>query len=280
MAPIKVHDREITLERFTLVKAMRVITLLGVIQKQIPEINRLMSEFKREYRQNNVIELDRVQAKMQYGPRPLLDEEGDPIMVRDDKGEETNEVLTIPSPIDRMTEEDWQRSGQVLRLRQSPSTTEMLMAIFPVAYEHAEQPVQRLLALIAMKNDDVAKYVKDGSIWDKVDEFATDVIGPAYLEEVMELAVAAGETIDGQVMTKAKGLGDRVGNLLRLIGMGPTKTESKLETSPTSSEPPEKPNTDSASPSQDISPGPTPTESSDSPGTPSMRSDESLTATA
>jgi hypothetical protein len=273
MAEIEISGRKVVLERFTLVKAMRVITLLGLIQKSVPDITKAMTEFKREYRDSNVIELDRVQAKLQYGsPTPVLGDDGE-VLYRE------GEIVTIPSPIDQMTEADWERSGHVLKLRQSPSTTEMLMAVFPVAYEQAEKPVQRLLALIAMPNDDVARYAETGELWDRVDDVAAKVIAPAYIEEVMELAVAAGEQVEGQVMTKARGLGDRVGNLLRLFGLRlPTETsDSTQSTSTMSSEPPVQPNTISVSPSPSSSDG-SPETSSDSTGTPSSRSESNLTA--
>jgi hypothetical protein len=272
MSDLEIGGRRVVIERFTLVKAMRVITLLGLIQKSVPEVTRAMVEFKREYRENNVIELDRVQAKMRFGPTPVLGDDGEALF-------KDGALVTIPSAIDRMTEADWERSGHVLKIRESPSTTELVMAVFPVAYEQAEEPVQRLLALIAMSNDDVARYVKSGEIWDRVDEFAQTVIAPAYLEEVMELAVVAGETIEGQVMTKAKSLGDRLGKLRGLFGMEKTES-SQLETSETSNEQPVQPNTVSVTPSADSSPGHIPTESSSSPGTESSPSEPSLSASA
>lgn len=275
MAEVEVGGRKVTLERFTLAKAMRVITLLSVIQKAVPEINKAMAEFRRNYEEANVIELDRVQAKMRYGPQPVLGEDGEP-MFKD------GELLTIPSPIDRMSETDWERAGQTLRLRQSPATGEIATALFPLAFERAEQPVMRLLALVAMPNDDVERYVASGEIWDRVDDYARDVIGKAYLEEIMELAVCAAETIEGQVMAKARGLGERAGNLRRLFGNEqPTRTtpnSSPMEPT-TLSEPPEPESTESVSDSPESSTG-NPTESDNSPGTPSSPSRSSSLATA
>lgn len=264
MSTVEIAGRTIQIQRFTLVKAMRVMTLLSLIQKSVPEITREMAEFRREYAAGNVLELDRVQAKMRYGPRPVLGEDGEPLM-------QDGEILTMPSPIDRMTEADWDKSGQVLKLRQEPSTEELLAAVFPLAYERAEQPMTRLLALVAMDNADVERYVRSGEIWERVDEFVAEVIAKAYLEEVMELAVAVGEVIEGQVMAKTKELAGRAGNLGRLFGMR-TTTPTTHEESGTSSEPPEQPSIESASSSPDSSDG-TPTESSDSPGTPSATSE-------
>lgn len=273
MSTVKFGDRDVVIERFTVAKGMRVITLLGLIQKSVPEINKAMAEFKRQYAEDNVVELDRVEAKFKYGPRPVIGEDGEP-MFHDGK------LVTMPSPIDRMTEQDWERAGQTLKERQEPSPVEMIMAVFPIAYEQAEQPVQRLLGLVVMPNDDVARYAASGEIWDRVDEVVAKTIAPAYLEEIMELAVAVAETIEGQVMVKAKSLGGRLGKLRGLFGMEKTTATSQPEISPTSSEQPETPKTDSASVSDDSSTGLTQSESSDSPGTPSTPSEPSSLASA
>lgn len=244
MSSVKVHDREVTVERFTVAKAMRAITLFGLIQKQVPHINKLMAEFRHEYRRNNAIELDRVQAKMRFGPEPVLGDDGNPLLTDD------GDVLTVPSPIDRMTAEDWERAGQVLRLPSSPSMGEVMFAVFPEAWEHAEQPVRKLLALIAMPNDQVSRHVAAGTIQDELEEYAREVIDQAYLEEVMELAAVGAEAFEQQVFEKAKSVGTRLGNL---FGLAAPKTETETETSidaeesTTSSEPAEEPNTGSVS---------------------------------
>lgn len=270
MSAIKVGGQDITIERFTLTKGMRVITLLQLIQKLVPQISREIAEFKREYSQTNIIELDRVQAKMRYGPTPVVNEAGDVQL------DEHGGVLTIASPIDRMSEEDWERSGQTLKLRQAPSNEELMLAIFPLIYEHAQAPLVRLLALVAMPNADVERYaaVSGDKLWEEVDAFAARVIGPAYLEEIMELAVTAAEQVEGQVMTKAKGLGERAGKLAGLLGIKTKTTATMSETSPTSNESPEQPSSPSASDSHASSTGPL-TSSSTSPGTPSTPSETS-----
>lgn len=268
MSSVTVNGQEITIERFTLTKGMRVITLLQLIQKMVPQISKEIAEFKREYSATNVIELDRVQAKMRYGPTPIVNEDGD--VQLDNAGG----VMTIASPIDRMSEEDWERSGHVLRLRQAPSNEELMLAMFPLVYEHAEQPLLRLLALVSMPNADVERFAAESGdkLWSEVDVFAARVIGPAYLDEIMELAVTAAEQVEGQVMTKAKGLGERVGKLAGLFGMRMTATSSA--TSTTSNESPEQPSSPSASDSPASSTGPQPP-SSASPGTPSTPSETS-----
>lgn len=279
MPTVQIHNRQVEIQRFTLRKAMRVITLLGIIEKQIPEFTRLAAEYRREYRAANVLEMDRAQARLEYGERPVVDENGN-VVFRED-----GSVATLPSLLDSMSEQDWERSGQKLRFHQSPSGNEVLLAVFPQMYEQAEQPILRLLALVAMSNDDVTKYVADGTIWDEVDRFAEEVIAPALLEEVMELAVAAAEEVEGQVMQKAQKLEGRLGKLLAAFGRGtpdatPTAEEPSPPISPTSSEPLESPSIESSTASQSDTTGPIPSESEVSPGTPSTTSAPSLTSTA
>jgi hypothetical protein len=261
MTAIKVGGRDITVERFCFAKAMRVITLLKKLQQSAPEISKAASDFRREYMAGNIVELDRVQAKMRFGPQPIFDDENKPMF-------HEGELLTMASPVDRMTEQDWERSDQTLKIRQEPSTPEMVAAVFPVAYEHAEKTVAQLLGLVIMSNTKVLEYVAAGTLWEEVDRLAADVIAPAYIEDVMELVVVVAETIEGQVMTKVKGLGDRLGKIRRLLTGEKTKTDPS-EGSPTSSEPPAQPSTEPVSDSPASSTGPTPEPSSLSPGTPS-----------
>lgn len=272
MTDIKFGDRDITVERFCFAKAMRVITLLKKLQQSAPEISKAASDFRREYMAGNIVELDRVQAKMEFGPQPIFDDENRPMF-------HEGELLTMASSVDRMTEQDWERSNQTLKIRQEPSTAEMVAAVFPVAYEHAEETVVRLLGLVIMSNADVLRFVAAGNLWDEVDRVAEQVIAPAFIEDVLELVVVVGEVIEGQVMTKVKGLGDRLGKIRRLLTGEKTKTDLS-EGSPTSSESPAQPSTEPASDSPDSSTGPTPEPSSLSPGTPSVPSPQSLPVSA
>lgn len=271
---VQIGGRDIAVQRFTLAKAMRVLTLLSIIQKSIPQISKEIAAFRREYEEENVLVLDRVQAKVEFRPKPILAANGDVAT-----NPQTGEALLSQSPIDAMTDADWQSAGNSLRIRKSPSPTELMMAMFPFAIQHAEQPVMRLLALVTFDNDQVTQFIGRDEIWEQVDQRIRDVIAPAPLEDLMELAVVVGETLEGQVMQKAKQLGGRTGNLLRLLGIEqPAQTStSEPETSTTSSEQPEPQSTVSASPTPVISTG-DPTRSEGSPGTPSSRSEPKPTA--
>lgn len=275
MTSVRVNDRDITIERFTLTKAMRVITLIGVIEKAMPSINSELAIYRKQYGEDNAQVLSRTQAALRYGPEPVYDDDGT-IMLQD------GQPVVMPSPLDRMTEKDWEVSNHEIRFKPKPSAAEQWLAVFPKAYEQAEKPVTRLLAVVCMKNSDFAKYV-DSQTWeDEADRFVREVLEPAYFDEIMELAVVIGEQLEGQVLTKARSLGARVGKLRARIGMGsqtPTETPQKPETSQTSSGPVEKPNTEPVTASGPDTSGQTPSPSDSSPTTPSADIETSRTAT-
>lgn len=263
---VKVADRDIVLERVVVAKGLRIITLLNIIQKQVPELQREIAVFRSEYRKANVIELDPVQAKLEYPARPVLGDDGEPLFTA------AGELLMRPSPIEQMTEADWQRSGGVVRFYQSPSFPEVLASVFPSVFEKAEEPLMRLLALVCMKNDDVVKHVQAGTWQEECDRFRDEVLHNAYLDEIMHLAVAAAELIEGQVLETAKGLGDKVGNLLRLIGIERTSDEDQSsEVSETSNQSAGTSSTPSSSDTPSDTDGPQ-EPSPDSPGTPTSSS--------
>jgi hypothetical protein len=236
MTEVEISGRKVTVERFTLAKATRVMTLLQKLQQEVPEVSKSWAEFNRDYAENYPTRLSRIQAIAQFG-------------------------LDIP-------DDEWERADQTFPVPGKPNSYEVFFHMAPLVYERAEELTLRLLGLIAMPNETVKGYVKDGDIWERVDQFVDDVIIDAPLDEIMELVVTAAEVIDRQVLAKARTLGERAGNVARLLGI---KTMERSETSTTSSEEPVRPSTVSVSSSPGTSDG-TPTESSDSPGTPSTLS--------
>jgi hypothetical protein len=244
---VLVGGEQIRLEAFSGRKAIRVIRTIEHITKGVPEILDRWAQFTREYEASHVTELDRAMARVEYAPRPLMDEEplldGEGRAITDQLGQalvrRTPKLIDGvpvmgPDPLGHMSEEDWQASGNRLRIPRSPSTEERVAAIFPMALTLAEEEVSRLLALLSMSNAEV----KRAAAGDFPEALA------ARAEELMELAVAAGEMVEEQFMAKVKGLGDRLPNALRLFGMSPkgqASMNSASETNPISS-------TDSPSP--------------------------------
>jgi hypothetical protein len=247
MPDVQISGKTVTVERFTLAKAMRVITLLQLIQKQVPEVTKEWAIFRKQYADEYSTEIDRIDAKARFG-----------------------------SALDDITDEEWERAGQKLKIPGTPSTAEVFFQMAPVIYERAEEVTLRLLGLIAMENDVVNRYVKSGDVWERVDELVDDLIRPAALDEIMELGLVAAEVIDGQVLAKAQTVKERAGNVARLLGFKTTTDSTDPEMS---RESPAQPNTISVSSSPDSSDG-TPTESEPSTGDSSETSAESLIASS
>lgn len=245
MADVEISGKTVTVERFTLAKAMRVITLLQLIQKQVPEVTKEWAIFRKQYADEYSTEIDRIDAKARFG-----------------------------AALEDISDEEWERAGQKLKIPGAPSTAEVFFQMAPVIYERAEEVTLRLLGLIAMPNDTVNRYVASGDIWERVDELVDELIKPAALDEIMELGLVSAEVIDGQVLAKAQTVKERAGNVARLFGIGKTSTDST-----TSSESPAQPNTISVSSSLDNSDG-TPTVSEPSTGDSSRTSETSSTASA
>lgn len=235
MPDVKIGETTVTIERFTLAKATRVMTLLQKLQQEVPEISRHWAEFNRDYAESYPTKLTRIQAIYRFG-----------VEVSDD---------------------EWERAGQTFTIPGSPNQTEVFIAMAPLVYEQAEELVLRLIGLIAMPNETVKRYAKDGTIWDRVDEYVAATIEDAPLEDIMELVVVAAEMADQQVLAKARSLRTRAGNMAALFGWKTTASED----STTSSDAPVQPSTVSVSSSPGTSDG-SPTTSSDSPGTPSTPS--------
>lgn len=246
-----VAGEPVTLERPSARKASRALAILRAITKAIPEIQSAAAKARIDYERENFVELDRVQARMRYPARPLLDDDGKPILT------EANEPVLLPSPVDAMSDADWEAAGGVFRMPQSPTAGELIAAIADLALELAEEHVYRLVALFTMSNEDVARHWKAGDLNEALDDAVDDLLDRAYADELLELAVCAGELVEDQFTRKVSDLGARLGNLRRLFGMAPPSSSSSSTTTEEAPSP-----TDSSTPGPSSS---TPTSSTDSP---------------
>lgn len=266
---ITIGDSEITLERVSARKASRALALLRALSRAMPGLQTELAEFRRTYEASNVVELDRVQARMRFPGRVLIGDDGGAVLEPAELDGEPNpragQPVMIPSPVDRMTDEDWREAGGVLRLPSSPAPAEIAVALFDHALEQAEDHVYRLLALFTISNQEVTEAWRAGTLAERLLERADELLDQAYGDELLELAVACGELIDTQFVTKARSLGDRLGNLGRLVGIdrpttSPTAPAAAPTTTPSSSTPTS--STDSPEPTDGQ-----PTPASTSPGT-------------
>jgi hypothetical protein len=243
---VKVGGREVVLQPFSLRKGLRVLHTLRWISQSVPQILKAWADFTREYEAANVTEIDRAFARVEYAPRPLMDEE--PLLGDDGRAitDQLGQALVRrtprlvdgvpvmgPDPLAHLTEEDWQASGNRLRIPRSPSVEERVAAIFPMALEVAEEQTLALLALLSMTNEEYDAAAK-GDVKEAI-KARTDELLSAPMYDMLELAIAAGEMVEQEFVGRAKReLADRLPNALRLFGMSPS---SRSETPTTSQTP-------------------------------------------
>lgn len=272
---VTLKGEERTLERPNGAKASRILAELRGMSGAANQISAAIGEFTRAYEASNFVELDPAEARYRNPPRPLLDTETGNVIVEppelDGKpNPRAGEVVMLPSRVDTITAEEWQASGGKLRLRATPSQPELIAAVLPQALELAEDRLYRILALFVIPNGELKQARKAGTLEDLLDETVTEVIFDAYFDELLELAVVAGELVDHHLMRKARELGDRAGNALRLLGLGP-KRPTQATTTETPSDSPATSTPSSSPDSPESSDGP-PTPSSTPPTTSSPTS--------
>lgn len=218
------------IEPFSGRKVNRVLRLLKKLAREVPELLDKRAAFIRDYESRNYVELDRAQALLRYGA-PVAVQGPDGAFVRNDAGG----LETVQSPLLSMTEDAWARSDHKLRLPRSPGIEEQAWALFPDVFDKAEETTVQLLALVLLSNADTKSYARDGSLDEKLAELGEDLLDDSMGDELLELAVVAGELVDDQLLSKARQLrtDGRLGNLGRLFGMtiqeSPTPTSSPAE---------------------------------------------------
>lgn len=228
MGVVTLGDAEVTISTFSGRKAIIAERIVRRSIKRYPEIMEAYTAFKTKYEAENVSVLDRAEAVFRFGPR-----------------------------LAHLTDEDWARSGEKLRLGAAPSTNEVVAAVWPIAMDAAEDEVLRLLALCVIPSGDL-KRAKDEGGQDAVDK-ALLIRGEDLLDEatnaadLIELAVVAAETLRDQFAVKADGLGPRVGKLLEALGLkraaSPNSDESPTPTeTPTDGSSDEKPTSSTSMP--------------------------------
>ncbi len=223
---VRIGDATIQVAAFSGRKAIIATKIVRRAMKQYPEILAEMAEFRRTYEAENLVELDRSQAVFRFGDR-----------------------------IKHLTDDDWARSENKLRLPQSPSTNELVAAIFPLALDAGEDEVLRLLALAVIPSGDL-KRAKESGGQDAIDETLLKR-GEELLDEatdaadLLELAVLTAETLRDQFTVKSNGLGPRVGKLMEAVGLKAASPDHESLTpseTPTDGSSDEKPTSSTSTP--------------------------------
>lgn len=226
---VELGGRLVTIERPSGLKASRALALMRALSKAMPDLQGDLARFRRDYERENVLELDRVQAKLRFPPRPLVDDAGEYLV------DEHDAVRYMPSPVDRLTDADWENAGGVYKIAASPSTPEIVAALFDRALEVAELHVYKLLALFTIGNRELKAARAAGNLDELLTTTADELLDDSFADELLELAVVVGETVDHHFVRKTRELGARTGKALRLLGIDlPTRTPPAEESTTTS----------------------------------------------
>jgi hypothetical protein len=195
------------------VRALEALRLVQEIMQLAPELMRKRAAFVKKYGEDNAETLTRGQAKVRFPPIPVY---------RDgelDRGPD-GRPLTMESPIDRMSEHDWQSMGNVLVIPGKPSDIEVGLVMIQDVMQKALDPFTRLLGLLMARNDDVLTHMLDaGDLDDWLKVQGRDILHKADLDELIELVVVAIEVSNNKVQRKLTTLGERVGNVLSVFGL-------------------------------------------------------------
>lgn len=265
MSAVKIGGEQVTVPELNGVKAIETLRLVQKIMQLAPGLIRKRAEFIKEYGAENVEELDRGQAKLRFRPIPVADEvpvlhDGEPVLdpktgaplyEQVAKLGANDEPITVPSPVDRMTDADWESMGNVLKVPQRPSDVEIGLEVLGDVLDTALEPAQQLLALALAPNSEVLQHKRDGDLPDYLKKRGEALIERAMIDELMELAVVVIETANGQVRGRLTQLGDRWGNALSALGLG------RMLSAPTTATETETGSPTSRTPSSDDSPTPT-----------------------
>lgn len=276
---VRLGARDVTLERPSGLKATRALAILRSIARSSDAMQTHLAEFTARYEREHVVEFDRVQAKIQFPARPLI-RDGELVPNPDHPGE----VLVVPSPVERLTEEDWAAAGGIYRAPRSPKQEEIVVALFDVALDAAEEHLYRFLTLFTIPNDELKRQRKDGNLDAFLEAATIDLLDDAFGDEFMDLAAAVGDVLDQHFARKARAIGGRLGKFGQMLGMGPkTPSPSSANASSpasTSETAPSSPRPSSSTASPASTPDGPPTSSSTPPTTSSSSSAPSSSETA
>lgn len=268
---ITLGDQTITVEVPSTRKAHRALAWIRHLSRTQPAIQKHVGEFRRQYSADNYTELDRVQARVQFPEKYLADENGDPVRNPD------GSIIFLPSPVDAITDAEWQATGGKLRLPKAPGGEAVAFAMLDKALELAEEDVYRILALMTLTNEEVKQHRNDLAA--AVEERVEFILDNSFPADVLELAVIVVEVLEEHVNSRLARLGDRAGKALRMVGLGSQTDPGPATTDPTPTPSTSTPNTSTDSPASTDGEQATPSTSpSDSSSTSS--SDSTTTATS
>lgn len=207
-AKVTIGGQERSIYDFSGRKALTAMRIVRSISEAWPRIVQGQAEFRRRYQEENHVLLERSQAIYQLDPDRL----------------------------EKLTDADWEKSGNKIRLDMSPTNEEVWASVFPMIFDEAEEQAMQLVGLCLVTNEEVRDAARNGkqAVIELLDKKAETVLDDASATEIVEVLVVAAELIHDEFQEKLASMGDRVGKLRGLVGLrkdSPGQTSEKDETS-------------------------------------------------
>jgi len=206
---VSIGGRPYTVARFSTYKALLVAEVVTKVTQEARELFKEAQDFRREYREENPLQItrqmcmERVAELESAETQCLAKAEDAPVDVAED-----SEDLSRQDWIDRghlmaARKESWKRQlddmgdRAYVEMPQDPDDTEVILAVFPKAFQMKEQLIEVLALVVTPDADLEAEWHKD-SVHTKLKKIGEDLIKNSEPEEIVELSLAAKEVVGDQ----------------------------------------------------------------------------------
>lgn len=188
---VVIGGETVSLPDFNAYKALLAMDIIGEVESSFREVVSDAAAYRHDWEEKHYIEVRRADARRRFRPEPLMR------LVQDENTisevpvlDETGAPVIGPDPLAHLTEADWQASGHVLRLPESPGDDHVMAALLPKATRLAKTQVMRLLALATTTNRDLEQWDGEKDIDGELDRIGKKLMHDATPGELIRLAIA------------------------------------------------------------------------------------------
>ena len=227
---LKVGDREVQLPALNGFKAVRAGRLVSEAAECLPAVQEALAQL----RERSVLTVTPEMAKL-------------PRFHREIDGQE----VPIFSEADFASQPDG-----VIRIPQEPTRQDVILAVFPIAFKHAEKQLVELLGLVTIPNDQLREADAAGTVDTVIEQHGKDLLHEATIAQLLALTTAAVQQVAEAIQ------GDELGEALGAVTGRAAPTPQSVEDRPATQ--PSIPESPTASPAP--TGGPEPIASTEHPG--------------
>lgn len=206
-ASVTIGGEDRSIADFSAFKALLAMSEATAAQDVFDQVLTAGAAFKRRYEAEHFVTMDRAEARRQFAPRPLLEEvpiehdgkiladDGVPLLRRVPMLRDGEPVMGL-DPLGHLSDADWEASGNVLKVPDSPSRDLIVTAQVEAGFRLGRPQALRLLALALASNADLEKWDGEGGdekIRAELDAEAKRLLHRASAGELMR---AAGVVVD------------------------------------------------------------------------------------